>query len=74
MDYFSRARPIEKKKEMKHIAKDQLPFATPPYSWEFIASRSLGRYRVKDSKDNAVGWADTDEEADELVSELNARK
>ena len=59
---------------MKHIARDQLPFATPPYDWEYISTRSLGRYRIRDSKDNAVGHADTAAEADELVAELNKRR
>jgi len=59
---------------MKHIAKDQLPYATPPFDWEFITTRSLGRFRVRDAKDNAMGWADTEKEADEIVAELNTRK
>ena len=56
---------------MIHIAAEELAFATPPFSWEYIATRSIGRYRIRDSKDNAVGWTETEAEAIATVAELN---
>ena len=45
-----------------------------PYSWEFIAQRPEGqRYRIRDSRDDAIGSAATEAEADELVRQLNGR-
>jgi hypothetical protein len=43
-----------------------------PYSWEFIAERPEGmRYRIRDSRDDAIGSAATEAEADALVRRLN---
>lgn len=55
----------------KSIAYDQLPFATPPYSMEFIEARASGKYRIHDAQDNAVGHADSEAEADEILAQLN---
>lgn len=54
------------------INRSQLPFAVGPFSWEYIAERPEGtRYRLRDSKDDAVGSAATEAQANEMVRRLN---
>lgn len=53
------------------IARDQLPYATPPFSYEFIESRPTMKWRVRDAKDNAMGCAQTEEVAQLIVEHLN---
>lgn len=43
-----------------------------PYSWEFIRERPNGQqYRIRDSRDDAVGSAANAAEADKMVRTLN---
>ncbi len=43
-----------------------------PYSWEFIRERPEGqKYRIRDSRDDAVGSAPNAAEADRMVRQLN---
>lgn len=66
----SRAR----QKMTKDIFHEQLPYAAGgPFSYEIISSRRSGKYRIHDSRDNAMGSADTQEEAEAIVRQLNAR-
>lgn len=45
-----------------------------PYSWEFIAQRPEGQqYRIRDSRDDAIGSAATESEAEALVRGLNGK-
>lgn len=54
-----------------HIARDQLPYATPPFSYEYIATRERMKWRVKDAKDNAMGCGETEEAASFICDFLN---
>jgi hypothetical protein len=54
------------------LNRTQLPFAVGPFSWEYIAERPEGeRYRIHDSKDDAVGSAATEAHAIDMVRRLN---
>ena len=54
------------------INRTQLLFAVGPFSWEYIAERREGtRYRIRDSKDDAVGSAATEAQANDMVRRLN---
>ena len=54
------------------LAAEQLPYATPPFSVEFIASRPVGeQWRIHDARDNAVGSAATRIEARNAARMLN---
>lgn len=53
------------------ISASEMPYATPPFSYEFIATRKNGKWRIKDSKDNAVGWAENEEAAKFISEHLN---
>jgi hypothetical protein len=46
---------------------EQLPFAKGRFDHEFVN----GRFRIRDSKDDPMGSATTQEEADEMVTRLN---
>lgn len=59
-------------KDQGRVAEDQLPFATPPFSYEFIGTRKSMKWRVRDSKDNAMGSAETEDVAQIIVDHLNA--
>lgn len=59
----------------KEIFHEQVPYAAGgPFSFEIVNSRRTGKYRIHDSADNAMGIADTEEEARQLVRLLNRRK
>jgi hypothetical protein len=46
-----------------------------PYSWEYIVERPEGqRYRIRDSRDDAIGAAATETEADGIVRRLNGQQ
>lgn len=49
----------------------QLPFANGPFSYELIEARSSGKWRLHDSRDNAVGSAEDEGSAIEAVRVLN---
>lgn len=53
------------------INSNELPFAKGPFSCEFIGSRDREKWRIRDSRDNAVGAAETEEEAKAAVARLN---
>lgn len=61
----------EKRKYNYRIAPRELPYATPPFSYEFIEKRVQGKWRIRDSKDNAVGWAENEEAAKYICDHLN---
>lgn len=56
------------------LNSEQLAFAVGPFAYEFVPARTTGKYRLHDSKDNAVGSAETEAGAAEAVQELNGRK
>lgn len=56
-----------------HIAYDQLPYSIPPYSWEYVRSRPFMKYRIRDSRDNAVGHAETQQAAELIIDHLNKK-
>lgn len=56
---------------VSRIAGDQMPYAKGPFSYEYIADRKSNKWRIHDSQDNAVGSADSEEEAKVLVKRLN---
>jgi hypothetical protein len=49
------------------INYEQLPFTVGPYSYEYIASRVSGKWRILDANDNACGSAEDEESAKEAV-------
>ena len=55
------------------INNDALSFAKRPISYEFIATRAHGKWRIRDRHDNAVGAAETEDEAREAVNRLNRK-
>lgn len=54
------------------INADELSFAQGPLSYEFIEARVIEKWRIRDQLDNAVGAAETEQEAKEAVDRLNA--
>jgi hypothetical protein len=55
------------------LHKDTLPWATPPFSVEFIGSGPRhAQWRIRDAGDNAVGYADTSQDALDAADRLNA--
>lgn len=54
------------------INPTQLPFAVPPFSYEYIAARANGKWRIKDAKDNAMGSAENEEAAIFICNHLNS--
>lgn len=53
------------------INADELSFAQGPLSYEFIETRITEKWRIRDMHDNAVGAAETEQEAKEAVDRLN---
>lgn len=53
------------------INYDEIPFSVPPYSYEYVGERAYGKWRLKDSKDDAVGSAEDEESAKIAVEKLN---
>lgn len=56
------------------INREQMPFAKPPFSYEYIGARERGQYRLRDTDDNAIGSADNEVDAREAVSRLNSQE
>lgn len=52
----------------------ELAFAKGPFAYEYIAARDSGKWRIHDSKDNAVGSAESEAEAVDAVRDLNGRQ
>ena len=52
----------------------ELPFTKGPYSYEFIVARPNGKWRIRDSDDNACGSAENEESAKAAVHQLNKQK
>jgi hypothetical protein len=51
---------------------EQLSYAKPPFSYEYIAERPKGeQWRIRDSQDNAVGSSGCESGAKEGVRVLN---
>lgn len=55
------------------INGDCMAFAEGPFSYEFIATREREKYRIHDRHDDAVGAANTEDEAKRVVAELNGK-
>ena len=54
------------------IYHEALRYSRGPYSWEFITRRPVGeQYRIRDSRDDAVGSADSTGDAQIAVTRLN---
>lgn len=53
------------------VNREELPYSKGPYSYEYVSTRKEGKFRIRDQNDNAVGSADTENEARETVSRLN---
>lgn len=66
MDYKDRPR-----KYNYRVNSSELRHAAPPYSWEHIATRKNGQWRIRDSKNQAVGWAENEEAAQYICDHLN---
>lgn len=54
----------------KEIFHEQLPYVRGRFEFEIIESRPSGKYRIH-ARDDAVGMADTEAEAIEVINELN---
>ncbi len=52
----------------------EMPFAKAPFSYEYIAARASGKWRIHDSQDNAVGSAESEEDAAAMVAKLNRQR
>lgn len=50
----------------------ELAFAKGPFAYEYISARDSGKWRIHDSKDNAVGSAESEAEAVDAVRDLNS--
>lgn len=53
------------------INREELPFTVGPYSYEYIATRDSGKWRIRDVNDDACGSAENEESAKEAVRLLN---
>lgn len=53
------------------LTPSELPYGVAPYSYEFIATRKNAQYRIRDSKDKGVGWAENEEAATYICDHLN---
>ncbi|ANJ76294.1 hypothetical protein PQH03_27950 [Ralstonia insidiosa] len=53
------------------INEEQLSYATGPFAYEFVPSRAIGKWRLHDAKDNAVGSAEDEAAAVQAVRVLN---
>lgn len=54
-----------------NINDAELAFAKGPFAYEYISARDLGKWRIHDSKDNAVGSAESEAAAMDAVRDLN---
>lgn len=57
----------------KEIFRDQLPYVKGEFEFEIIPERASGKYRIH-ARDDAVGAADTEAEALEIIEELNKKR
>jgi hypothetical protein len=53
------------------IKSEQMLFTRGPFAYEFIETRKTGKWRIHDRDDNAVGSAETEEDAKAAVARLN---
>ena len=56
------------------INREQMPYAEGPFSYELIEARQSGKYRIRDRHDNAVGSAETEDDARAEVRRLNRKE